>query len=408
MTSSAPAPLLFHPLRSDEDAPHHALLQARSKTTFAWGLLQGRLAHLAPEPAHIFSCALVRLALNDALTQSGFTGAADWLPVWFSGLCPPLCATTHVAAPPAPLADAVLGALTRVRWQPLALAAQQIQGAARYDRGIDSSEDTARIAEIIAAAERLAGLAHGRVETDNEEDVWPLPALGHLHDLAASTLEFAPQARERAVTVGLAGPVGFDLTAPPPPLWALDYWASGQTAPAARGITPLPLPGAVRAEALRPYLWPRERAILVAHGVTQAVSRLSALLDMALAASSACERQLHAARSTSRAPVLYRVLRGFGPLRPVQIASMLGVTKGGAREIVTALCDAGLAKVRTEAGRRMIEAVERPAVTAKKITGCEHAAERPAEGDGALAAFDAALADIDQLLERLNRSSGDN
>ncbi|MGG6288071.1 hypothetical protein ACQ4M3_41500, partial [Leptolyngbya sp. AN03gr2] len=77
-------------------------------------------------------------------------------------------------------------------------------------------------------------------------------------------------------------------------------------------------------------------------------------------------------------------------------------------EIVTALCDAGLARVRTEAGRRMIEAAERPAVTAKKITGFEHATERLAEGDGALAAFDAALADIDQLLERLNRSSVDN
>jgi len=407
MTSSAPAPLLFHPLRSDEDASHHTLLHARSKTAFAWGLLQGRLAHLAPEPAQAFSCALVCLALNDALTQSGFSGAADWLPTWFSGLRPPLCATTHVAAPAAPLADAVLGMLTRARWEPLALAARQIQAAARYDRGIDSTEDTARVAEIIAAPERLASLAHARVEADDEEDVWPLPALGHLHDLAATTLEFAPQARERAMTLGPAGPVGFDLAAPPPLLWALDHWASGQTAPAAPGMTPLPLPGAVRAEALRPYLWPRERAILVAHGMAHAVSRLSALLDMALAASRACERQLHAARSTSRAPALYRILRGFGPLRPVQIESMLGVTKGGAREIVSALCDAGLAKVRTEAGRGMIEAVERPAVTAKKITGSGHAAERSAEGDGGLAAFDAALADIDQLLERLNRSSVD-
>ncbi len=381
MSVHTPTPLLFHPLRSDEDAPHHTLLHARSKTAFAWGLLQGRLAHLAPEPAQAFSCALVCLALNDALTQSGFSGAADWLPAWFSGLRPPLCATTHVAAPAAPLADAVLGMLTRARWEPLALAARQIQAAARFDRGAHSHEDTARIAEVIAAVERLAGQAHARTATDDDEHVWPLASLGHLHDLAASTLEFAPQARERGIIVGPSGNVGFDLAAAPPPLWALDYWASKQTVPAARGITPLPLPGAVRAEALRPYLWPRERAILVAHGMAQAVSRLSALLDMALAASSACERQLHAARSTSRAPALYRVLRGFGPLRPVQIAAMLGVTKGGAREIVTALCDAGLARVRAEAGRRMIEAAE---------------------------AFDAALADIDQLLERLNRSSVDN
>jgi len=56
----------------------------------------------------------------------------------------------------------------------------------------------------------------------------------------------------------------------------------------------------------------------------------------------------------------------------------------------------------------MLAFVERPAITAEKMTRSEHATERLAEGDGALAAFDAALADIDQLLERLNRSSVDN
>ena len=56
----------------------------------------------------------------------------------------------------------------------------------------------------------------------------------------------------------------------------------------------------------------------------------------------------------------------------------------------------------------MIEAVERPAVIAEEMTNSEHAAEGAADGDSALAAFDAALADIDQLLERLNRSSVDN
>lgn len=408
MTSIAPTSLPFHPLRSDEDAPHHELLLVRSKTAFAWGLLQGRLAHLATEPAQAFSFGLVRLALNDALTQAGYAGAADWLPAWFSGLRPPLCATAHVAAPAAPIADAVLGTLTRASWEPLALAAQRIKGAARYDRAIDSLDDTARIAEIIAAAELLAGLAHARVEAEDEEDVWPLPALGHLHDLAASTLEFAPQAHERAVTVGPAGPIGFDLPAPSPPLWALDLWASGQTAPAARGMTPLPLPGVVRAEALRPYLWPRERAILVAHGMAQAVLRLSMLLDMALAASRACERHLQATRSTSRAPALYRLLRGFGPLRPAQIASALGVTKGGAREIVGVLCETGLAKVTTVAGRKMIEPTEHPAAGAKSTVRSERTAGVPADSDGAIAAFDAAMADIDQLLERLNRSSVDN
>lgn len=408
MLASAPSPLLFHPLRSDEDAPHDALLKAQSATIFVWGRLQGRLAHLAPEPAHFFSCALVRLSLNNALARAGFTGAADWLPAWFAGLRPPLCATVHVTAPPAPIVEAVLAELTRARWEPLASAAQQIQAAARFDRCAHSLEDTARIAEVMAASERLAGQAHERAAAHDDEDIWPLPALGHLHDLAAETLEFAPQTRERAMTAGAGGPVGFDLAAAPSPLWALDCCVSKQTTPATNGITPLPLPGAVRAEALQPYLWPRERAILVAQGMLQAVSRLSELLDTAFAASRDLERHLQTVRSTSRAPALYRLLRGFGPLRPVQIASALGVTKGGVREIVGALCDAGLAKVSADAGRKIIEAIVRPATAAETTNGAMCAAELPSASEGAIAAFDAAMADIDQLLERLNRSSVDN
>src|SRR3546814_4703639 len=49
-------------------------------------------------------------------------------------------------------------------------------------------------------------------------------------------------------------------------------------------------------------------------------------------------------RSTSRAPLLYRLLAGFGPLRPLQIEKALGVSKNGVRDLVAALVKAGLAE----------------------------------------------------------------
>src|SRR3546814_15776942 len=82
-----------------------------------------------------------------------------------------------------------------------------------------------------------------------------------------------------------------------------------RSAPATR---PLPLPGAVRAEALRPELWSRERAIITAEAAGEAAQRLSDQLD----AAPASVREVHAAltgpRSTSRAPPLYRLAAGVG------------------------------------------------------------------------------------------------
>src|SRR3546814_13165372 len=89
----------------------------------------------------------------------------------------------------------------------------------------------------------------------------------------------------------------------------------------------LPLPGAVRAEALRPELWSRERAIITAEAAGEAAQRLSDQLDAAHASVREVHEAMTVLRSTSRAPLLYRLLAGFGPLRPPQIEKALGVSK---------------------------------------------------------------------------------
>src|SRR3546814_15983220 len=97
-----------------------------------------------------------------------------------------------------------------------------------------------------------------------------------------------------------------------------------RSAPATR---PLPLPGAVRAEALRPELWSRERAIITAEAAGEAAQRLSDQLDAAHASVREVHEAMNVLRSPSRAPLLYRLLAGFGPLRPLQIEKALGGSK---------------------------------------------------------------------------------
>ena len=95
---SAPSTAM-HPLQSDEDAPLDALMAARVCAALAWGLLQGRLAHVPAPVAHAFCAALIRLLLIDSLAHSGFSGTGDWFSAWFSGLEPAPDTTASIAAP---------------------------------------------------------------------------------------------------------------------------------------------------------------------------------------------------------------------------------------------------------------------------------------------------------------------
>src|SRR3546814_5322961 len=75
-----------------------------------------------------------------------------------------------------------------------------------------------------------------------------------------------------------------------------------------------------------------------------AAQRLSDQLDAAHASVREVHEAMTVLRSTSRAPLLYRLLAGFGPLRPLQIEKALGVSKNGVRDLVAALVKAGLAE----------------------------------------------------------------
>lgn len=387
---------MFHSLQSDEDAPHDALMTARAGAAFAWGGLQGRLAHSPAPVAHHFCCALTRLALVDALAQSGFPGGDVWFWAWYSGLESVPGVTTHAAAPASLVAETLLTELSLSPWGPLAEAATQIRGAARFDCGDRRDAPSSMPAFAIEEAARLAESLESNVDGD-----WPLAALDRLHGAAAATPHFAPVERERQLLALPSGTVAHEQAVAATPLWALDLVAGTMIARSTPGTMPLPCPGAIRAEALKPHWWPRERAILVADAARNTAQKQTGLLDAAYRTVS--DMQLPAARlrSTSRAPGLYRLLSGFGPLRPIQIEMALSVSKNGVRDLVAALVKAGLAEMTSHRSQALVRALPPPLLNAQPVVPSDDPA---GNADDKFAEFDAAMADIDRLLARSNGS----
>ena len=102
-------------------------------------------------------------------------------------------------------------------------------------------------------------------------------------------------------------------------------------------------------------------------------------------------------RSTSRAPALYALLAGFGPLRPNQIERALRLSKNGARELVKTLASAGLADVERRRNQVLIRAASPSGNPAPDNLSRP---DSPALSTDNLAEFDSAMADIDKLLAR--------
>ena len=384
---------MFHPLQSDEDAPIEALMTARAHAVLAWGLLQGSLAHVPPEVAHHFCCSLIRLALIDALAQTGFPGADAWLSSWYCGLEPVPGITAHAAAPASLVAVTLLSELSLSTWEPLADAATQIRAAARFGReGRDAPDTTPAFA--VEEATRLAAQLENNPDAD-----WPLAVLDRLHSAAAGSPHFAPAERARQLLDLPSGLVALEQSMPAMPLWALDLVAGALIALGNPGSRPLPFPAAVRAEALRPELWPRERGILVADAARSAAQRLTGLLDGAYSTMQDMQEAISCLRSTSRAPGLYRMLAGFGPMRPIQIEAALHVSKNGVRDLVAALVKAGLAEMTSHRHQALVCATVPSRLRAPAAVPTDEGEATP---DTTFAEFDAAMADIDRLLARSN------
>jgi hypothetical protein len=386
MTSVSALSLMDHPLRSDHDAPLDAVLQARSRAVLAWGRLQGRLVRLPDPVAQAFAAHLVRRCLIHALAQSGYRWTETGFAHWFCGLAP---APSHpeTDVPALQVAEALLTELMLTAWGPVADVATALRAAGRMDRTGKRLEDSVSPEDALAAARGLCESSPALSASD-----CPLTTLDHLHGEAAGSVLFSLPERD----VFRQGQVFAQRTGPKPPLWALDLHAGAVLAKADKQTFPLPYPGIFSTEALFPHLWPNERTLLVSAAMECLAGQFISDLDSAWQITDHVQHMLSCLRSTSRAPALYRLLAGFGPLRPIQIEKALGASKNGVRELVATLTKANLVTIRRVAGQVLVSAVSsqrQPATATKNMAS-------PDKGDGGnFAVFDAEMLEIDRLLE---------
>ena len=389
MMLSSALPAMDHPLRSDHDISLNAVLQVRSRAALAWGRLQGRLTRLPDPVAHGFAAQLVRGWLIHALAQSGYHWTETGFAHWFCGLAP---APTHPDAdiPAWQIADALLSELMLTRWRPVAEVATALRAAGWMDRTGRQMDGDGSPEAALTAARALCEAPPPLFVSD-----CPFASLDHLHGAAAASVLFSVP--ERDPDVFRQGPVFAQRSGPKSPLWALDLHSGAFLAKTDTQTLPLPYPGLISAEPLSPHLWPNERALLISTAVESVARLLGNDLDSTWQIADHGQHMLCGLRSTSRAPALYRLLAGFGPLRPIQIEKAVGVSKNGVRELVATLTEAELVTSHRVAGQMLVRALSVPShdpVTDTRIISAG------TDDDSTFAAFDAEMREIDRLLER--------
>lgn len=373
-----------HPLRSDHDISLEAVLQARSRAAMAWGRLQGRLTRLPAPVAHGFAAQLVRRCLIDALAQAGYRWTDMGFAQWFCGLAP---APTHpdTATPAWQIAEALLSELMLTRWRPVAEVATALRAAGRMDRTGRQMDGDGSPEVALTAARALCEAPPPLFASD-----CPFAALDHLHSAAAASVLFSLPARDPDVF----GHGFVQHTGSKPPLWTLDLHSGAFLAKSDTHAFPLPYPGLICAEALSLHLWPNERGLLVSAAMECVARQRISDLDAAWQIADHVRQLLSGLRSTSRAPALYRLLAGFGPLRPIQIEKALGVSKNGVRELVATLTKDKLVACHRVTGQMLICALSVPS---QHAVSDDVMISAGTDDENTFAAFDAEMLEIDRL-----------
>ena len=380
----------FHHLAADTDIPPEELSLAQGECALALGRLDGLLAGLTDTEKRLFCVGLLREVLLSALAQAGFADAEHRFNAWFAGLDRGPQETPLTACSAYAVVRALLGELSHHPWEPLADAAQTIALAARFgaDRPMQAED---------ALAEEAIGRALTLVKQAGADDETPLPfaRLGHLYALLRADPLFA--LLERTVHIRSLGnrAVAIEQAAPRTPLWAVDASLGRLLTACGAWQLALPCPGAVTAEPLQPQLWPGERAIVSARTLRASATRLADLVVKARRRAALMDAQLGHLRASARAPQVWIVLAAFAPLGLDQMASAFGISRRGTYAIRDALVAARMARRETVKGKVLLVAEEprRERLSAPLD-------QAPALSHPALAEFDAAMTDIDQLLAR--------
>lgn len=366
-------------------AGHHSLGYERA--ALALGRLGGMLA-LAPAPvlsqfAHRLVDAMVRHALRSE--HHAFTPAR--YAHWRAGLATLALEPPMEARAPRTLAQAVLMALARNRFAPIAAAASAAQ--ATLCAASDGSSDDDRVATeatVLAAWDLAASTCAGHPSD-----------LALLAAAAAKEPHFAPRERFRTpLDLGALVRV-VERKADPSSIWAIDLALGEAFTDDFGAVRYLPFPGALPITALRQDLEPEERHDALASATETAAQALTDMLDESLVQHRMLEDRLPHLRSSSRVRELAALLLAVGPLSSRQIERVLGASRLGVRDMLGKLANAKLLSKEPINGTHLYSILVDGSLPAMRRT----TAAPLIVNQDVIDEFDAAMASADAVLGRL-------
>ena len=374
----------------DDDASGEEAALAEASCALVLGRLEGLVAGLSGNEKTLFCMCLLRRTLIAALLQSGFTDAKMRFDHWFTGLQRAPQETPLTPCPAHAIVRALLAELGHHRWEPLSAAARTVSAAAKFTADGSDNDAAGLPTKALEAARALIG--EGPLPSAS-----PLPfaTLEQLNRRLRQSALFAPVERGAAVLPLLGRDVAIERAGIRTPLWALDALLGRLLASCGAWGVPLPCPGAVTAEALGPMLGPCSRRIAMAERLAASVQGLIELAETARRAAMRMHDRLGHLRSSSRAPQVWMLIAGFAQLGLEQMGTGFGITRRGTYAVRDALVDAGMVRVETVKGKVLLVATgEHERATQM---GGERSSALPSP---LLAEFDAAMDEIDRLLER--------
>ncbi len=368
------------------------LAELRDAEAFAaWsvGKLDGLLSGLDAQETTLFCASLLREVLLSALEQAGYPDARMRFDSWFCG-CGRGPDDSPVATAKAPaIVQAILAELCYHSWEPLAEVASIVTRTNLF--GSAGAIDDER--EALNAACTLV-----RSATQKTPTFLPFARLAGLNSLLRQSTTFAPIESGLSPSPFASPTRMVEARALRTPLWAVCVQLGQMLVESEALSIPLPCPDAIRAEALQPRLNALERAIQQAQALHACASRMVALASAARVKVHNMRSRQVRLRSTARAPQLWLLLEGFGPMTMGQVVTALEISRRGVYALLAPLEDAGLIVRRSLGGKVTLN-------TCEPEHEVEAAQLPPLPSSPALYEFNAAMDAVDQLLSRQGKPS---
>lgn len=360
---------------------------AELDAAFELGRLDGALAHSGAPALRVLAGRIARDCLIAALRQEGHDFTEQRFHAWFAGLATLSDTTSRNTRPPRAMCEAILNEFAHSSWHELADLAPRLSAAMLAPQDLDMDDAHAKAHAAVAEA-------RGLMEAQPDwQGALPFVPLAVLYETIARSTRFAPVERRSTPVALRTRTMSIDRTAPSSPRWAIEILCGEWLRQAGRLRLPIPLPQLIRLDALTTQD-PAGARSLRADGLNAVARSIFGKLSQAQGSAQQAHRHLPGTRTTSRAPALFEILSGFGPVRSLQIERLLGASRLGVRTMVSTWDQAGAITRTTISGSHLYGVATRPAPSPMP----SDPAPDQSFSSEAIDDFDASLALLDNLL----------